>query len=172
MKSTLSADIRLRKILALLSAVFVVVLAVELLWDYRLANDTEPEVAGTDSGSLSMGAEPVPPPELTDYDEIINRPLFSAERRPYEPEQVKAASREPPRQDRQTLDVFSLSGVAIAGDTRLALIRSARDPKLQRLVEGEALNGWRLTEIHADSITFYKDTQTCTLDLMKTANGK
>jgi general secretion pathway protein N len=75
---------------------------------------------------------------------VLQRPLFAETRRP-----------PPPEAAQDTLgaaDGFTLLGTIIAGDGKSALIRYGRPPKLARVGEGQAVEGWTVREILPDRV--------------------
>ena len=100
-----------------------------------------------------------PVPSLDTYSEVVERPLFRKDRRPYIPE--------PPAGPEQTRDdgpditaLISLSGTVINENERIALIERKRDNKLQQIRQGEKFSGWTLDQIQADAITMQKGRKT------------
>lgn len=101
--------------------------------------------------ALPAAAAPLPPapaaaglPPLGAFAEVLQRPLFAETRRP-----------PPPEAAQDTLgaaDGFTLLGTIIAGNGKSALIRYGRPPKLARLGEGQAVEGWTVREILPDRV--------------------
>ena len=102
---------------------------------------------GDDTDSAEV-AEPSLPP-LASLDQTIQRPLFSATRRPPEPEareaapapEVAAPARETP------LPATELSAVIMYGDTKVALLKNPDGGGVVRKRVGEEIGGWRLDSI-------------------------
>ncbi|MGI9335838.1 MAG: hypothetical protein ACR2RL_22045 [Gammaproteobacteria bacterium] len=88
-------------------------------------------------------------PSLASLDQTIQRPLFSATRRPPEPvkpegaptSKVAAPARDTP------LPATELSAVVMYGDTRVALLKTPAGGGLIRKQVGEEVEGWRLESI-------------------------
>ncbi len=100
-------------------------------------------------------ATPVPelPPELQfsmrsidDFQAILDRPLFSPSRRP---PAIEALESPPPNSD----VTFTLKGILIDGDVRIALFRAQRNKKILRLREGDTIEGWTLVRIERNSVS-------------------
>ncbi|MBL1140411.1 MAG: hypothetical protein HND53_00075 [Proteobacteria bacterium] len=114
-------------------------------------------------------------PVISDYNEMIERPLFFEDRKPYvfvEPE-IKA----PPTKMKATApkknEQYSLSAVMIKSDKKLAIIQSGRDKKLQRLSLGESIDDWVLETIEPRSVLLKKGNETKSLELeIKTTSQK
>jgi hypothetical protein len=88
-----------------------------------------------------------PPPEprpLSEFAEIVRRPLFSPGRLPHQaPEQVVAEVSTP------GLPKVRLLGVVLDEDTRRALLRVPEHSE-QWVREGEEIGGWRLESVSAE----------------------
>lgn len=93
------------------------------------------------------------PGPLESYDEIIQRPVFVASRRPL------AAPVPPTGQTGETLllERYPVVGVVIAGQKRLVLIRKAAGDTVSRIEQGAALDGWILTEVSRERLVLEKD---------------
>lgn len=98
------------------------------------------------------------PPALSALSEMIERPLFLSTRRVPEPE--KAAPPPPPKPIR-----LKLIGVALAGGSRVALLRNLVNNQLVHLAEGETHDGWSLDTVGAQSATFSRGPQVAELPL-------
>lgn len=84
---------------------------------------------------------------LQSFDEIVARPIFAPSRRPAIDAVVGGA--EPALRF-----ALALTGVVIAADTRVALVTADNDPTIHRLRLGQSYNGWKLTAIEHDAVTF------------------
>ena len=101
-------------------------------------------------------------PLINTYQDIIDRPLFMEDRQPYisqTPETKKSNIREP--KSRQ----FSLSAVVITSNKSIAILQYANSKTLQHIALGETIDGWTLTEIHAQQVVLKKGDNTQTLVL-------
>lgn len=102
---------------------------------------------------------------LSVFSEIVERPLFRGDRRPYVPvTPVKPGSRHGPGPDISTQ--ISLSGVVINEGERIALIEHRQNKKLQQLRQGDSVNGWTLATIQAGGILMNKQGRTSQLTLI------
>ena len=103
--------------------------------------------------------------KASDYDEIINRPLFFEDRKPFvyvKPEkQLKQKKQTTPKKTEQ----YSLSAVIITSERQLAIIQSGRGKTLQRISLGEDIDGWTLETIEPRSILLKKGNETKNLEL-------
>lgn len=115
-----------------------------------------------------------PVASLDDYAAIIERPLFSEDRRPYEPEVAEAAPDRPAGPVNTPVtkrEEYSLSAVIISGDKRIALIETRNGKKIHRLREGEDLDGWTLTEVQPARVSLNKGGEVKDLELRVVPSG-
>lgn len=84
-------------------------------------------------------------PPLSDYAEVLDRPLFSPTRR----RPPAAAGTADPRSS-----PFTLVGVVLSASGKHALIEHAQPHRLDRVVEGQELDGWTVEEIRLDRVVF------------------
>ncbi len=85
---------------------------------------------------------------LDDFSEIARRPLFIPSRRPLPPDT------EPPRPGPRTAKRhrFTLKGVVIVDDERMAVLQRGRGRTVLRAVEGEIIDGWLVEAILPDRV--------------------
>lgn len=97
------------------------------------------------------------------YDEIIERPLFSADRRPRLPT-AEAAETDSSlsKEERVEIDGFRLSAVLRDADRTTVLIEDRKGQTLT-LHAGEPLGNWRLDEILDDRVVLMADGRRETL---------
>jgi hypothetical protein len=98
------------------------------------------------------------PPALSALSDMVERPLFLSTRRVPEPEE--AAPPPPPKPIR-----LKLIGVALAGGSRVALLRNLVNNQLIHLAEGETHDGWSLDTVGAQSASFSRGPQVAELPL-------
>jgi hypothetical protein len=96
--------------------------------------------AGGDGATAERPFELEP---LSSYAAIIERPLFSRSRRPQPPERSVAADARAGNGGAP----FLLSGVIVAGPTRVAFLQPRSQPKTLRVLEGETVEGWKIEKI-------------------------
>jgi len=103
-----------------------------------------PEVATTDYAA----------PPLEDLTAMLERPLFFDDRRmPAPPEVPNAGPTAKPLR-------LKLEGVAIVGDSRVAVVRDTENNTLLQLAEGATHKDWMLESVTASMARFSKGTQT------------
>lgn len=112
----------------------------------------------------SVALEPSRMAPLTQYQEIVERPLFLEGRRPPQPEAPATVVQEQPVVEDKS---FTLLGVLITPEATLALLKVDETGKVHRIKVGDPLEGWRLEAIAADSVVLRRDAQTKTLQLVR-----
>lgn len=118
---------------------------------YLELNREPPVGDGVTVANPSSAAEDAPPPPaafslppLAAYSVIVERPLFSTQRRPPVKEEETPEAIPPPR--------LILTGVLISGDGRLVLLRRVGSKTIIRASEGDEIEGWRIEIITADRV--------------------
>lgn len=117
---------------------------------------------GADSGQPIELAE-IPkydPPPIKRFAAALDRPLFSADRRPSADAPVATGAVEV-----QALTA-TLQGILFANSGSVALLTAVGETTSVRVSQGEVFLGWRLVEINPDSVVFEKDDETVTLELI------
>lgn len=110
-----------------------------------------PTAAEMESPQLVTAAAVVDAPyqkrDLSDFDEVVKRPIFTASRRPFAPPAPEpAATREP---ERLPADL-RLMGVLIDSDRKQALLRTKQHPAGHWVKEGQSVEGWLLRSVRTD----------------------
>ncbi len=93
--------------------------------------------------------------DASQLSKVVERPLFSQNRRPPQPLPVPApgAQAAAPPPPAPVLD-FTLVGVVQVGDTFVAMVQPQDGHPSQRLKTGDAFHGWVLTGIDVDRAMF------------------
>lgn len=78
-------------------------------------------------------------PPLRDYAEVAARPLFSETRRPVAPDTPRGPVAPPAS--------FTLIGIVVSERDRHALIEHGQPPRIERVAEGQQLDGWTIDRI-------------------------
>lgn len=123
----------------------------------------KPDIAPAGSDTLAIE---MPAPEI--LNDIVDRPLFSESRRPFEPAveerpTTMSAGREPLS--------LQLVGTMLSGETSLALLKQM-DGGLKKLQRGEEIDGWRLDLIDHDRIRLMRNDEIEWLDIRKDMPAK
>jgi len=87
------------------------------------------------------------------YKSISGKPLFDSDREPEKIEVTKEAIQKIPV--KKDLLVQAI-GIAVTGETILAVIKDLENGKIYRLRIDEEINGWALKSVSADSFVFSK----------------
>ncbi len=85
---------------------------------------------------------------LVDFSEIAQRPLFIPSRRPLPPD-TESPRPGPRKAERHR---FTLKGVVIVGDERMAVLQRRRSRTVLRVVEGQQIDGWLVEAIMVDRV--------------------
>ncbi len=117
--------------------------AIELPANAAAGSERRAEAPGPDAAGFTM-------PPLRSFAEVLARPLFSPTRRPAL--DAQAAS------DAQSSG-FTLVGIVIAAGERRALIEHGQPPRLERVVEGQELDGWTVDAIQPNAVALRRADQ-------------
>lgn len=163
--------------LIVVCAVLVIVLLVEVNRDYS---------TNSDMGNASLASQPltIQGIEASDafvaieaYEDIINRPLFNDDRKPYvfvapPPEEKPVRTRERPAPASKPPQQMSLTAIVITPEKSLAILQAGNNKILQRVRLGETIDGWTLAEIQDQSVVLKQGEQTQTLELEVKGSSK
>jgi hypothetical protein len=104
------------------------------------------------TASMPTAARPREERPLSDFAEIVGRPLFAATRRPYVPAEAPAARAEPaPAEPSRPPPNVRLIGIVIDAGKRRALLRTPEQPRGRWVEEGETIEGWQVRQVQADA---------------------
>ena len=113
-------------------------------------------------------AAPRPEISRTDRHQAMTRPLFSPDRRPFEPPVQPRAGPAPepvyPSEPEPEAD-FVLIGIGVARGRARALLTSGAGDHLGWVAEGETVLEWTITEISGRSVTIGRAEREVSLDL-------
>jgi hypothetical protein len=129
---------------------------------------TELQSGPVELGAMAVPAErpepaPAPSPEpaftlppLADFAETLERPLFLPSRRPLAPDE------EAPNQTATVpgRNLFTLMGVIISPDERMAIMKRRKGGEILRVVEGQWTDGWLVEAILPDRIALRHGEET------------
>lgn len=149
----MSAPLRIRRSTQVLMAANLVIALVVAL---QLSQTPQPPGSfGSEHDSTStilpdFGSARLAPPPLSQFVDMVERPLFYVDRRmPEPPDDVAAAPQSPLR--------LKLEGIAIAGGSRVAVLRNLNDNGLIQLAEGESHDGWTLEALSSAGARFSRN---------------
>lgn len=103
------------------------------------------------------------------YEEITQRPLFNSDRKPKDvpvEEQTTETRTAGSRPD------LTLIGIVLTNEEQLALVRSRKNPKIQRVKLDESFEGWKLAELEPHTAIFRSGTRDLTLELNRRGDPK
>lgn len=110
-----------------------------------------PQVGGQVAQSFEL-------PELAHYQEIVERPLFQATRRPPVAEETLAPVPEAEPEDPDA--EFTLIGVVVMPQGTVALLHNKETGKVNRLKVGEAAEKWQLETVEPERVVLRKGERT------------
>jgi hypothetical protein len=126
----------------------------------RKGNQQRAQTPPVDGADVEVAAQHFRAPDIRAFSEILERPLFTEGREP-PPIAESPAAAPPPRAALR----LSLEGIAIADDTRVAVVRDNTDRKILRLAEGDTHRGWVVEKVHPGGATFKQGKQVQELTL-------
>ena len=144
-------------------ALIVAIVVLSLVVVLHLLYPAAPSIADTgalpdDEAALpEFGSEALTPPALADLGDMLERPLFFDDRRMPEPPKDET----PPPPPKPLM--LKLQGVALAGGSRVAVLRNTSNNLLLQMAEGETHDGWTLDDVAPASARFSRGAQTTEL---------
>ncbi|KAA6187297.1 hypothetical protein F2Q65_01860 [Thiohalocapsa marina] len=143
---------------ALIGLAAVLALVLALQWATWRPDAGVPEQA---TGAAPDGAHETtaaidalaPAPPIADYASVRERPLFLPGRRPLEAQEAEPEPVPPPAPP-TSMDTADLTAVLLTPTASVAWVRIAQAREAVRLHPGEELEGWVLSQIAPDRVTF------------------
>lgn len=157
-----SGSSRIQNLVLLLLCAVVTALCLVNWW--VMALEPAPPLAAASSADTPeppvFGQRPIDPRPLSDFEEIVRRPLFTASRKPFvvstEATQTLAGLRSPD---------IRLAGVAIDAGKKQALLRTPQQPQGRWVEQGDSIDGWLLQSVRDDAVIVASGQQTHELRL-------
>lgn len=152
-------------------ALVVANMAVALLVTLQLLYPATASVAIDTPGDSNAAALPdfgdtsLSPPVMSQFVDMVERPLFYIERRLPKPPPKTAAPPPSPL-------ILKLEGVAMANGSRVAVLRNPNTRQLVQLEEGGTHDGWTLESVDATSASFKRGEQVTELLLDQSSGGR
>lgn len=156
---------RIQNVVRVVLCAVVAALGLVNWWVMEL--EPQPPLAGpgrarVDSPAAPLSSSrPVDHRPLSDFEEIVRRPLFTANRSPFvPPESTQTVARpglRPPD--------IRLVGVAIDASKKQALLRTPQQPQGRWVEEGDSIDGWLLRGVRDDAVIVASGQQTYELRL-------
>jgi hypothetical protein len=122
--------------------------------------------APADPKTIEMGysnVDSLVPPDFALLDMIVDRPLFTVSRRPFESPIDTVPNVTPVVAKTMS---FKLLGTMVAGDARLALL-SHPEKGMLRLRQGQEVDGWRIEDVRGHDVMISRGDETVRLKLQK-----
>ena len=110
--------------------------------------------------------------EITEYEEIINRPLFHDDRKPHSYAKTKKQKNKSKLNAAKLNKKLSLIAIVITPKTRLAIMQSGKNREPQRLMSGESINEWTLANIEDRYVILKNENETKKIELDLKASKK
>ncbi len=134
-------------------AATAIVLALIVALELRYPAAPEVSDAGLERAEQALpdfGDPRFEPPPLATLSEMLDRPLFFTDRRIPEAPRREAAPAPPPPPPLR----LRLEGIAITGESRVAVLRDVGTHALVQLAEGMTHDGWTLESVDAGGARF------------------
>ena len=142
------------------------VVALQLSFPAAPAADETAELPDSEASLPEFGSAALNPPHLSELVAMLERPLFFNDRRMPEP----PADTTPPPPPKPLM--LMLQGVALAGGSRVAVLRNTSNKLLLQLAEGDKHDGWTLDEVTPTSARFSRGEQVTELQLDPDTGGR
>ncbi|MEW6037098.1 MAG: hypothetical protein AB1648_02425 [Pseudomonadota bacterium] len=157
----LSPELRLSLLLAVVCAGLGLLLVGEWYSVDRMHRIPQVSKAADKAPAEEPELAPFEFPDLGEFEELVERPLFVEGRRP-PPEVVEEP---PPPVARTPLDL-KLMGMIFSPSGKTALLVDPKG-KYKRVKQGGVVNGWVLKELKTDGVVMQQDGETKELPLLK-----
>ena len=139
------------RILIAANAALAMIVAAELLLPAQPGAANAAAASDSKAALPEFGDTTIAAPPFSQLVDMTERPLFYIDRRMPEPD-VETAAAPPPTPLR-----LKLEGIAIAGGSRVAVLRNLNGNVLVQLAEGDTHDGWTLDELSAGSARFSRN---------------
>jgi len=140
------------------------VIALQLSFPVAPSADETVELPDGEASLPEFGSAALNPPHLSELDAMLERPLFFNDRRMPEP----PADTTPPPPPKPLM--LMLQGVALAGGSRVAVLRNTSNKLLLQMAEGDTHDGWTLDEITPEAARFSRGAQLAELTVDPDSN--
>ena len=139
--------------LIVVCAVLAVIIAIEFAYPAKTGETAVAAAEPALNEAPSFEESDYFPPRMNDLAEMLDRPLFYADRRmPVPPKPTAAPAALTPLR-------LKLEGVAITADLRVAVLRDLKNNQLLQLTKGMSHDGWTLDTVTASGATFRRGAE-------------
>jgi len=145
---------RLTPVLSIICALLLLIIAIELVVSRQGAEAQETATKKVAASRPSLRNLTYNPPAVYEFDEIVDRHLFMADRRPAK-ESAPEIAAAPIR--------LRLEGVAMISGAKVAVVRDMSNDQLLRLSEGMSHRDWIVESVDAVGATFTRDEESVRL---------
>lgn len=132
-------------------------------WPFLVAvpvTDRDPGAARSAKPLLPAALADLSLPPIETFSETLNRPLFTATRRPPSPlavlqgqgEAPPAARPTGPKGEKLVLGRYLLRGIVVTAEQKIVLLTQAGTNKSLRLKEGDKLDDWKIATVAPDHV--------------------
>ncbi len=131
----------------------------------KIKQNKEPVAISTNSTEIATENNRIIP-ELSEYDEIVKRPLFNDDRLPFvyvAPE--KTESKKKRTSAKKPVEQYRLNAVVITPDKQIAIIQTSKKRELLRVAIGESIDNWTLSEVTDHAVQLKNGNEIKTLEL-------
>lgn len=147
-----------------LSTVFIISIWLELNHDRSLQSITVASHESSGDADIKQDTNSPDLPPLSDFISIIERPLFTSNRRPVSEDYRSTAAAGQISPESGPSRDFVLSGIVLTDDRTIALVQTS-DHKLHRLEVGDNIGNWLVKEIRNKEIVLTSSHETRNLRL-------
>jgi hypothetical protein len=131
--------------------------------------------AGNGEPAEAVPLNPLSGIGIDSFDEIVGRPLFNPTRTPppaavedITPVEVTETAQAAPQESAQAKD-FTLLAIAIADDSKIAMVRWNKTNEVFHLKQGQYLSDWELRAVGEKEVTIGRNEETFSLRLFERA---
>jgi len=152
----------MKGVLGIVAAVLALVLALEW-YDWSPPQPLKVPDASDTPPETPPRAVVADLPDVDHYSVVAERPIFAEDRRPAKGD--VAVKEEPPPEEPTPAPEYDLTAIVLTPTIKTALVKKAGDGTVERVLEGDVLEGWTLAQIREDRIILERQGEKNTLVL-------
>lgn len=150
-----------------LSAVLAALMSLEFAAGPFFLPEMPQKLASAEIAERAAKSSPPANPPMSTFTEIVARPLFEPSRRPPPPKPPDSPTPSVP-----ALQPFDLIGVVLSPRGRTALLRPRAKGDVLRVVEGQKISGWKVSEIRSTHVILQRGDSSEDGDIVKITNRR